>query len=412
MNNPSSFLDLHKEIMSLNKNYLQKKIERSDKKEYSKSKNKKVKRQEKENTDSNNDRIKSHHQLKINDFFEYRNLDSIPYNTGNNNDEINYLYNINDSNIYNGQYTIYYNRNKSKSIRNDKTGKINDPFKTFSEMVKQKQFKERFNILIEKGIFTQEEISQVFVLTEEYNKEINSVLLQDSDKLVKLANYLLNKGFNEKIRFILYKCLINYGIPNVEKFNNFYNLINHEITRNKLKAPEKMCILLYIEYIDYFIKNDYNENSLAKNKFISEFFFNREKCSIVKSNFNFINVVKNNPANIDNILKLYIDFNFDDIFKDASLKINMDFPKAKDVIIKIITNIVIECDRNGFLKYKKVIGDSNIIFNGLKIKGKNPRYKNWDQLISFKLFGMKLSEKKLRNIILEYFLLLASNFYN
>ena len=184
MNNPSSFLDLHKEIMSLNKNYLQKKIERSDKKEYSKSKNKKVKRQEKENTDSNNDRIKSHHQLKINDFFEYRNLDSIPYNTDNNNDEINYLYNINDSNIYNGQYTIYYNRNKSKSIRNDKTGKINDPFKTFSEMVKQKQFKERFNILIEKGIFAQEEISQVFVLTEEYNKSIEGLNVVD--------NYLTN----------------------------------------------------------------------------------------------------------------------------------------------------------------------------------------------------------------------------
>ena len=173
-----------------------------------------------------------------------------------------------------------------------------------------------------------------------------------------------------------------------------------------------MYILLYVEYIGHFIKNELNMNSIAKNKFISEFYFNRENIEIVTSNLNFINTIKSHSTNIEKYLQSYLANNFDNFFEKAKLKINDGYPKAKDVIIKMLSNIIIKCEKNGFLAYKKIIDDNDIIFEGLKIKGKNLKDKNLEQMISIKLFNIELSEKKLRNAVKEYFLILVSNFKN
>ena len=412
MNNSSSSLDFLNSSMDNNmikiteKNFLQKKTERNNnKKVYNKIIKKKEKKQEETNSMLNSERLKNQHQMKINDFFENKNMNILSSN-----DNDNYFNTIKSQEINNGKYTIYYNRNNSKSAKRFKTPKINNPFVTFSKMLKEKQLKSKYNILIEKGIFTEKEISKIFDIIKEYNTEINDSLIPDTDKLIKITNYFLNKGFNEKVRYTIYKCLINYGIPNVEKYNNFFNNVNFELSKKKLNTPEKMYVLLYVEYIGHFIKNELNMNSIAKNKFISEFYFNRENIEIVTSNLNFINTIKSHSTNIEKYLQSYLANNFDNFFEKAKLKINDGYPKAKDVIIKMLSNIIIKCEKNGFLAYNKIIDDNNIIFEGLKIKGKNLKDKNLEQMISIKLFNIELSEKKLRNAVKEYFLILVSNF--
>jgi hypothetical protein len=383
------------------KKYLGKKTERSNNKIYNKSNNKK--QQEEKNT-FHLENLNDQNQMKISDFFKN--------NSNNNsiraNNNIRYLEKIDIKDKNNERYTIYhYNKNIHKNKSKSRKPLVANPFEKFSSLLKEKQ---KFNTLIEKGIFTELEISKVIEISKEYDKEINNSSIQENDKLIKIINYFLNKGFNEKIRYIIYKCLINYGLPNLEKFNTFYNNVNNALSKKKLNTPEKMCILLYIEYINYFLKNEFNTNSLARNKFISEFFFNKENCQIVKSNLDFINTIKN--KSLDN-LELYLDNNFENIFKNSRYHLNSVFQKSKAVIIKILCNISLKCEKIGFLNYKKIIDDYDIIFSGLKFKGINlTNNVNFAKIISNKLFSIELTEKKLKNAIEQYFLLLVSNFHS
>jgi len=383
------------------KKYLGKKTERSNNKIYNKSNNKK--QQEEKNT-FHLENLNDQNQMKISDFFKNNNNN----NSIRANNNIRYLEKIDIKDKNNERYTIYhYNKNIHKNKSKSRKPLVANPFEKFSSLLKEKQ---RFNTLIEKGIFTELEISKVIEISKEYDKEINNSLIQENDKLIKIINYFLNKGFNEKIRYLIYKCLINYGLPNLEKFNIFYNNVNNALSKKKLNTPEKMCILLYIEYINYFLKNEFNTNSLARNKIISEFFFNKENCQIVKSNLDFINTIKN--KSLDN-LELYLDNNFENIFKNSRYHLNSVFQKSKAVIIKILCNISLKCEKIGFLNYKKIIDDYDIIFSGLKFKGINlTNNVNFAKIISNKLFSIELTEKKLKNAIEQYFLLLVSNFHS
>ena len=359
----------------------------------------------------NSQGLKSEHQMKINDFFENKAQNELQSN----NNSRGYLQEIRLLNMNKEQNTINKTnknnqRSKSKNRNKNKESTITNPFKKFFYLLKEKKFKERFNVFIEKGIFIDIEISKVFEIYEEYNTEINNSFLQDNDKLIKTINYFLNKGFNEKIRYIILKCLINYGIPKIEKFNNFFKEVNLELSKKKLNPPDKMHVLLYIEYINNYINNELSTNSLAKNKLISEFFFNNENSQIVKSNLNFIKAIKNNSENVSDYLRVYLENNFDNIFQKAKYELNSEFPKSKAVIIKILCNIVIKCDKIGYLNYKKIIDDYDIIFNGLTFKGNNWDLENLDKTISKKLFDKELSEKKFKNAIRDYFLIMTSDF--
>ena len=397
------------------KKYLGKKTERSNNKIYNKSNNKK--QQEEKNT-FHLENLNDQNQMKISDFFKNNNNN----NSIRANNNIRYLEKIDIKDKNNERYTIYhYNKNIHKNKSKSRKPLVANPFEKFSSLLKEKQ---KFNTLIEKGIFTELEISKVIEISKEYDKEINNSSIQENDKLIKIINYFLNKGFNEKIRYLIYKCLINYGLPNLEKFNTFYNNVNNALSKKKLNTPEKMCILLYIEYINYFLKNEFNTNSLARNKFISEFFFNKENCQIVKSNLDFINTIKN--KSLDNLelyntiknksldnLELYLDNNFENIFKNSRYHLNSVFQKSKAVIIKILCNISLKCEKIGFLNYKKILDDYDTIFSGLKFKGINlTNNVNFAKIISNKLFSIELTEKKLKNAIEQYFLLLVSNFHS
>ena len=394
------------------KNYLHKKTKRSEKKIFNKiSKNNSFHKQHIKNNSSPKELNENQHQTKIYNYFENRNLNIISHPKSN----INYLQSINIHDINNGQYTIY-ETNKSKKTNQNKIQKKSNPFFEFSKILQEKKIKDKYDILKSKGIFTEQEISQIQSITKEFKSLVKDLSIQENDCLIKIINYFLNKGFKEQIRFIIFKSLINYGIPNTEDFNTFYNIISNKLIKKNLAVPDKMYILLYIEYITNIIKDDSYINSLAKNKLITQFLFNGDNLSNVKSNFAFINAIKKNEKDIESFLQIYLNNNFDKIFNSAILKLNKNYPKAKDVICKILFNIVTQCDKKGYLNYKKIIGDNDAIFDGLKIIGKitqnNNNNNNYIQMISIKLFGVELSEEKFRHAIQDYFLLLVSNFKN
>ena len=392
------------------KNYLHKKTKRSEKKIFNKiSKNNSFHKQHIKNNSSPKELNENQHQTKIYNYFENRNLNIISHPKSN----INYLQSINIHDINNGQYTIY-ETNKSKKTNQNKIQKKSNPFFEFSKILQEKKIKDKYDILKSKGIFTEQEISQIQSITKEFKSLVKDLSIQENDCLIKIINYFLNKGFKEQIRFIIFKSLINYGIPNTEDFNTFYNIISNKLIKKNLAIPDKMYILLYIEYITNIIKDDSYINSLAKNKLITQFLFNGDNLSNVKSNFAFINAIKKNAKDIESFLQIYLNNNFDKIFNSAILKLNKNYPKAKDVICKILFNIVTQCDKKGYLNYKKIIGDNDAIFDGLKIIGKitQNNNNNYIQMISIKLFGVELSEEKFRHAIQDYFLLLVSNFKN
>ena len=392
------------------KNYLHKKTKRSEKKIFNKiSKNNSFHKQHIKNNSSPKELNENQHQTKIYNYFENRNLNIISHPKSN----INYLQSINIHDINNGQYTIY-ETNKSKKTNQNKIQKKSNPFFEFSKILQEKKIKDKYDILKSKGIFTEQEISQIQSITKEFKSLVKDLSIQENDCLIKIINYFLNKGFKEQIRFIIFKSLINYGIPNTEDFNTFYNIISNKLIKKNLAIPDKMYILLYIEYITNIIKDDSYINSLAKNKLITQFLFNGDNLSNVKSNFAFINAIKKNEKDIESFLQIYLNNNFDKIFNSAILKLNKNYPKAKEVICKILFNIVTQCDKKGYLNYKKIIGDNDAIFDGLKIIGKitQNNNNNYIQMISIKLFGVELSEEKFRHAIQDYFLLLVSNFKN
>ena len=395
------------------KKYLRKKTKRSEKKIYNKIYKNNSTTEINNSYKSPSKVIKTNqYQTKIYNFFENRNLNIIPQHNNNN---INYLKSINIQDLKNGQYTIYESskRSKKNNQSNNNNPKIFNPFEKFSKILQEKKLEDKYNLLKSKGIFNDQEISQIRKILQEFKPLLKDLSIPENDRLIKIINYFFDKGFTEKIRFLIFESLINNGLPNLENFNKFFKIISEKLTKKKLIVPGKVYILLYIEYINKIIKDESYINSLSKNKFISEFLFNGEKFAYVKSNFDFINAIKINSKDIENFLQIYLNNNFDEIFSLAILKLNCKFQKSKDVLFKILSNIVSQCDKIGYLKYKKIISDNDIVFDGLKIIGKiTQNNDNYVQMISIKLFGIELSEAKFRHAIQDYFLLLLSNFKN
>ena len=392
-------------------NYLSKKTKRSENKEIHKKESYKPQKSEL-NNHLKSEPFKIHqHQTKIKDFFEDKKSKIIQPNNKN----INYQENINtnSSDVFKEKQRIFIqNRAITNNVKiNDEKEKIsiNNPFQKFFTLLKDEQNKQKYDYLKEKGILNDSEISQTQKIIDEFRKETKDSL-SENDKLIKISNYFLSKGFNEEIRKSIYRCLINYGIPNLESFNIFYKNLSLEISQKKLNIPEKMCVELYIEYINNIMKKN-NSNSFAKNSYISEFFFSGENFFIVKNNFSLINYFKKNSKNLEYCIQKYLDTNFDNLFCNADFQINKNFRKSKFVLIKILSNIVSKCDKIGYLNYKNIINDKGVIFDGLKIKGNCLKNKTLEEMIALKIFGIELTEVEFKHILIDYFLLLFSNFH-
>jgi hypothetical protein len=277
----------------------------------------------------------------------------------------------------------------------------------FPPIIKKNKF--NFNYTIDSDFFNISEINSAAKIQKEFNQLINN-LNSGTDKLIKAFAFFINKGFNENIRYYIYKSLVNNGFPMVEKFNIFYDNFINNYSKEKLNIPDKMYMEFYIEYIFNLLILD--KISMAKNKLVSDFFFNGENINIIKCNLNCINHFKDNNNNNNNriFIQNYLGINYDKLFNDISIKINDQFPKSKTVICRILSNIVIECNKIGYLNYKKIINDDDLLFNGLKIKITANITINYRKMISTRIFGQELSDKKFSNVIQEYFLELLSKF--
>lgn len=286
-----------------------------------------------------------------------------------------------------------------------------NPFHKLSNIIFEKEKsiikKEQYNYFINNNIFNKDEINLAMNIQKDFTKEINNIT-SDTDRFFKETFFFLNKGFNEIIRYNFYKCLINNGFPLTIDFNKFYDIFNSECKEQKIKIPDKMLIEFYTEYIFHLLAND--NSTISKNKFISLFFFNGENIDIIKNNLNFINKIKENKNNIRCYLQNYLEENFDNIFDENDNKLNKKFPKSKAVLCRILSNIVNECDKKGYLNYKEIINNDDILFEGLKIKGNPNLNMNLRKMISLKIFGQEYSEKKFYNLIQDYTLHLFSNF--
>ena len=377
-------------------------------------------------------------QPKINDFFESAND-----NNGNNKNSLNEnnLLNNNDGSVsifnankkYAKKKKLYKNKKNSEKADNSnninnnqnsnnkennnisceekKITNLNNTFSHFFNLINiyKVENKELLNNnnFIEKKIFTKSEIIEAMKIQKEFYQEING-LSSDIDRKIKATIFFINKGFTELIRYNYYKCLINYGFPLLDNFNIFYNNFISDCAKIKIKLPEKMHIEFYTEYIFHLLCNE--QISKAENKLISEFFFNGEDIDIIKNNLNCIEALKENEHNIRNYIQNYLEKNYNKLFKEIDIALDKHFSKSKAIICRILSNIISECEKNGYLNYKKLIYDDDLVFDGIKIKG-TPNLKiNYRKMISFKIFGQELSEKKFNLLINEYLLKIFSNF--
>ena len=244
-------------------------------------------------------------------------------------------------------------------------------------------------------------------IQHEFNKELNGIT-SETDRIIKITFFFIKNGFNFPFRYFFYKCLINYGFPLVENFNAFYQKLLCDCINQNINLPSKMHIEFYTEYIFYLLIKD--KISDAKNKLISDFFFNGENIDIIKNNLNFINFIKENNKNIRGYLQSYLESNYDKIFKQMDIKLNKQFPKSKPVLCRMLSNILTECEKSGYLNYKKFIEMDGIIFDSLRIKGPNNITFNLRKMISSKIFGHEYSDKKFNNLINDCLLRIFSNF--
>ena len=282
--------------------------------------------------------------------------------------------------------------NYSKAIKNYEKEKINND--------------NNINAIMENKFFNLSEILLSMKIQHEFNKELNGIT-SETDRIIKIIFFFIKNGFNFPFRYFFYKCLINYGFPLVESFNSFYQKLLCDCINLNINLPSKMHIEFYTEYIFYLLIKD--KISDAKNKLISDFFFNGENIDIIKNNLNFINFIKENNKNIRGYLQSYLESNYDKIFKQMDIKLNKQFPKSKPVLCRMLSNILTECEKSGYLNYKKFIEMDGIIFDSLRIKGPNNITFNLRKMISSKIFGHEYSDKKFNNLINDCLLRIFSN---
>ena len=420
--------------------YLNKKIQRNDYSDYYNANNKKKNKIDNYKYIKNNNKNSIHQkdkykQLKfqstLNDFFpnrfnsqgsslnqnnfskeSLRLNESFYYDNKNNlNSSQNNIMSIN----HNKYKTFYSNDNMDKSCDLSFCSPIkpfpgdNNPFNFFANIVQSKsplepQSKEEKD-KEEKHIFTETEILEASQIEKEYIQIVGHTSdLFETDILIKSMSFFITKGINEKIRLIFYKCLINYGYPLMENFNTFYNNFLSYCTKSQINYNNKMCIEFYTEYISFILSCDRIE--AAKNKLISEFFFNNENIDIIKSNLNLINAMKENGDNV----KIYLTKNYDRLFSEMNVQINREFIKSKLIVIKMIYNVLEVCDKFGYLDYKNYIDRDLILFTGIRIKGNYRNKKSVRKMISAKVFGREFSDAEFITIIEDYFLQLFSHF--
>ena len=234
---------------------------------------------------------------------------------------------------------------------------------------------------------------------EQIEKLINDTKLESSrDRLFKVYNYLLTKGFEERTRKLFVKCLLNYGFPLVNEFNKFYILFQMNAQHLKIKnIPNKIDTQLYYELVYFILEED---ESLDYNLFV----FGEERTSLIRVKL----LIMRQFQSFKDVTKAMYHFVKDRnsvLFGNIEPKLDESYQRVHFVMAKILSNIVSKCIKSGFLNYKNYIKDDNIIFDNIRIKkdGQPSSAFNIREGIAKKIFGKTMNENEFNNAIITYY---------
>ena len=239
--------------------------------------------------------------------------------------------------------------------------------------------------------------------TEPIEKLINETKFESSrDRLFKIYNYLLTKGFEEKTRKLFVKCLLNYGFPLVNEFDKFYILFQMNAKYLNIKnIPNKTDTKFYYELV-YFVLEE--EESLDYNIFV----FGEERTSLVRTKLLIIRQFQN-YKDISKVMLYYVKDMHNVLFAHIEPKLDDSYQRVHFVMAKLLSNIVTKSIKSGFLNYKSYIKDDNIIFDNIRIKkdGQTSVF-NIREGISKKIFRKPLNEIEFNNVVELYYKALFS----
>ena len=234
---------------------------------------------------------------------------------------------------------------------------------------------------------------------EQIEQLINETKLESSrDRLFKIYNYLLTKGFEEKTRKLFVKCLLNYGFPLVNEFDKFYLLFQMNAQHLKIKnIPNKTDSQLYYELIYFILEED---ESLDYNIFA----FGDERTSLIRTKLLIIRQFQS----FKDVTKAMYHFVKDKnsiLFGHIEPKLDESYQRVHFVMAKLLSNIVSKSIKSGFLNYKNYIKDDNIIFDNIRIKkdGQTPSVFNIREGIAKKIFGKTMNENEFNDAITTYY---------
>ena len=234
--------------------------------------------------------------------------------------------------------------------------------------------------------------------TEQIEKLINDTKFESSrDRLFKIYNYLLTKGFEEKTRKLFVKCLLNYGFPLVSEFDKFFILFQMNAQHLKIKnIPNRTDTQLYYELVYFILEED---ESLDYNIFV----FGEERTSLIRTKLLIIRQFQS-FKDVTKAMYFFVKDRNNILFGNIEPKLDESYQRVHFVMAKLLSNLVNKSIKSGFLNYKNYIKDDNIIFDNIRIKkdGQTSVY-NIREGIAKKIFGKVMNENEFNNAINSYY---------
>ena len=233
---------------------------------------------------------------------------------------------------------------------------------------------------------------------EQIEKLINDTKFESSrDRLFKIYNYLLTKGFEEKTRKLFVKCLLNYGFPLVSEFDKFFILFQMNAQHLKIKnIPNRTDTQLYYELVYFILEED---ESLDYNIFV----FGEERTSLIRTKLLIIRQFQS-FKDVTKAMYFFVKDRNNILFGNIEPKLDESYQRVHFVMAKLLSNLVNKSIKSGFLNYKNYIKDDNVIFDNIRIKkdGQTSVY-NIREGIAKKIFGKVMNENEFNNAINSYY---------
>jgi hypothetical protein len=253
---------------------------------------------------------------------------------------------------------------------------------------------ENINSELQNRIIENNDIQEI----EPIEKLVNETKFESSrDRLFKIYNYLLSRGFEEKTRKLFVRCLLNYGFPLYNEFNKFYILFTMNAKHLNIKnIPNKIDTQFYYELVYFVLEED---EYLDYNIFV----FGEERTSLIRTKLLIIRQFQS-FRDVSKYMYHYVKEKGHILFHHIEPKLDESYQRVHFVMAKILSNLISKSIKSGFLNYKNYIKDDDVIFDNIRIKkdGQTSVF-NIREGISKKIFGKTLNEKEFNNTVELYY---------